>query len=90
MVTDGRQRSEPNFFGRGPTRALLDGITQFTGRDRLRPGVGLAFVEITQPIDKDIALAGSVGAWIAQDAQELDQPSTLTSSVAEFFRVTTG
>lgn len=62
-------------------------IDQFAGRDRLRPGVGVAFVEITQPIDKEIALAGSVGAWIARDAQESDQPPSLTTSVAEFFRM---
>lgn len=86
IVTDGRQRVGYNFFGRGPTVELLEGITQFTGRDRLRPGVGLAFVDMTQPIDKDIALAGSVGAWIEWDAQESDQPPSLTASVAEFFR----
>lgn len=86
VVTDGRQRIGYNFFGRGPTLELLKMIDQFPGRDQLRRGVGVAFVEITQPIDKEIALAGSVGAWIARDAQELDQPPSLTTSVAEFFR----
>jgi hypothetical protein len=85
IVTDGRWRSEYNFFGRGPTPELLQAIARFPGRDQLSPAVGLAFVEVTQPTDKEVTWAGSTGAWVEQRAQEIDQPVTLTAAVAELF-----
>lgn len=87
VVTDGRQRSDYNFFGRGPSLELLQIITQFTGRDRLSSGVGLAFVELTQPVDKDVTDAGSTGAWVNRSAQDSEQPATLTGAIAKLSRV---
>jgi len=60
IVTDGRDRVGLNFASRGPTSTLASIIDQFPDNDRLVSGIGVTFVEITQPIDKEINLAGAI------------------------------
>jgi hypothetical protein len=60
VVTDGRERHRLNFAFRGPEVPMLrKAIEEFPDRKRLAANVGLAFIELTQPVDKAIADAGS-------------------------------
>lgn len=87
VVTDGRERDGLNFAFRGAeTRALRQAIDGFPGREKLAPKVGLAFVELTQPIDKDIADAGGIGIRIARPPTMVTQPESLSSAVRALFK----
>lgn len=82
IVTDGRERIDLNFASRGPTFNLARIIDEFPGLKQLAPSVGLVFIEITQPVDKDITDAGSVGIRVIHSAQVAFQPAWLTTAVA--------
>ncbi len=86
IVTDGRQRADFNFASRGPTSELVSIVDGFRDRDRLDPHVGIAFIEVTQPVDREIESAGAIGVRVARDAVKLPQPVTLTNAVGELFR----
>lgn len=62
VVTDGRERHGLNFAFRGPEVPMLrKAIDEFPDRERLAPNVGLAFIELTQPVDKAIKDAAGIG-----------------------------
>lgn len=66
IVTDGRTRVQANFVHRGPTAQQLVKIWDFSGRESLHDEVGLGFVEIVQPVDKPIDMAGRIGAYMVK------------------------
>jgi hypothetical protein len=82
IVTDGRDRAGSNFASRGPTSTLANLIDQFPHNDRLGSGIGLTFVEITQPIDKEISWAGAVVVRSACDTEPRLQAAALTARVS--------
>ncbi len=84
IVTDGRERTGLNFASRGPTTEILQTIERFPRREALDQTVGLAFVELTQPIDKDIRYAGSIGIRIAVEAETIKQSPALNEAVERF------
>jgi hypothetical protein len=77
---DGRQQGG-NFSSRGLTGPLVKVIYDFVGNLPLRPEVGLVVAEITQPIEKDIELAGGIGLKVLRLATPQDQPASLTAWV---------
>ncbi len=83
IVADGRERTDFNFIGRGLTPELVRTIDDFPERDRLHSGVGLAFVEITQPVDKDVRLAGGVGFRLKRAPVAQEQPDSLTALIGD-------
>lgn len=83
IVTDGRERVGLNFASRGPTSPLIDPIDHFSGSDRLVPEIGLVFVEITQPVDKEISEAGAIVARVARDGERRDQSPALTGRISQ-------
>lgn len=85
IITDGRERSGLNFASRGPTSALVQLVDGALGYDELLPGVGLAFVELTQPVDKDITWAGAVAVRVVRDAELRTQAPVLTARVTKLF-----
>ena len=83
IVTDGRDRAGSNFASRGPTSTLAHLIDQFPHNDRLGAGIGLTFVEITQPIDKEISWAGAIVVRSARDTEPRPQAPALTARVSK-------
>ena len=85
IVTDGRERSHVNWAYRGPTSGHLRRIRNFPGRDRLDSGVGLGFLEITQPADKPIEAAGSIGVYFQIEPALHAQNSRISQAVNIWF-----
>lgn len=86
VVTDGRERHGLNFAFRGPeVPELRKAIDEFPDRERLAPNIGLAFVEVTQPIDKPIADAGSIGIRVHRRPEVLAQPDAVTVALKAYF-----
>lgn len=86
VVTDGRERHGLNFAFRGPEiPELRKAIDEFPSRERLAPNVGLAFVELTQPVDKAIADAGSMGIRVDRRPGVVAQPDAVTAAVKAYF-----
>lgn len=86
IVTDGRERGDHGFPFRGPTPEILRVIREFPGQDKLHPRAGLAFVEMTQPVDKGIQFAGSIGIQICIEAQEVEQLPDLNAAMSKLFK----
>ena len=86
VLTDGRERHGLNFAFRGPEVPMLrKAIDEFPDRKRLAPNVGLAFVELTQPVDKVIADAGSIGIRVDHRPEVAAQPGAVTAAVKAYF-----
>lgn len=86
VVTDGRERHGLNFAFRGPeVPELRKAIDEFPSREKLTPNVGLAFVELTQPVDKAIADAGGIGIRMGRQPEVVVQPDAVTAAVRAYF-----
>lgn len=86
VVTDGRERRGLNFAFRGPEVPMLrKAIDEFPDRKRLAPNVGLAFIELTQPVDKAIADAGSIGIRVDLRPKLGAQSEAVTAAVRAYF-----
>ena len=81
IVTDGRERHEFGLPFRGANAEILQSIRNFPGRHDLHPAVGLAFVELTQTVEKDVQYAGSIGVQIAVQAKHVQQTRELTDAI---------
>lgn len=81
IVTDGREREEFNFAFRGPPLEMMREIEGFGGAAALHPEVGLGFVYVTQPVDKDIQWAGAIGVSMARHSQEREQSASITEAL---------
>ena len=86
IVTDGRERDVHSFPFRGPTPEILRIIREFPSRDKLHPHAGLALVEMTQPVDKDIQFAGSIGMQICVEAREVEQSAHLSIAISRLLQ----
>lgn len=86
VVTDGRERDAFNFAFRGLTPELVRAVDTFPDRERLEDAVGLVFIEITQPIDKDIALASDIGVRVLRHPMGQQQPADLDDRLRELVR----
>lgn len=85
VVIDGRERVELNFASRGLTSELAKAIGEFPRRAALAAHVGLAFVEITQPVDRPITDAGGIGVRVAQQPTGIAQSPALTAGIVHLF-----
>lgn len=83
IVTDGRKRLEYNFAFRGASQELVDLVEYFPDFARLINTVGLVFIELSQPVDKDITFAGAIGTNIRRTALPREQSSDLTRRIIE-------
>lgn len=71
-------------------RVKIDADSFHTGmpgklQDLRRPNVGLAFMELTQPVDKAIADAGSIGIRVDCRPEVEMQPEAVTVPVRAYF-----
>jgi hypothetical protein len=82
VVTDGRERTDANFAFRGPPLEMMRAIEAFPAQVKLDSDIGLGFVYVTQPVDKDIQWAGSIGIVIRRDAREREQSANLTAALS--------
>lgn len=87
VVVDGRERDYLNFASRGPTSQLAQAIDDFPSRAKLAARVGLAFVEIVQPVDKPITDAGSIGVRVVRHSVAIQQPLSVTAAIARLLKV---
>ena len=86
VVTDGRERHGLNFAFRGPEVPMLrKAIDEFPDRKRLAANIGLAFIELTQPVDKAIADAGSIGIRVDLRPTLAAQSEAVTAAVRAYF-----
>ena len=90
VVVDGREREQLNFASRGPTFDLVEAIDNFPGRARLAPHVGLAFVEIVQPVDKPITDAGGIGVRVVRHSTAVQQPLSVTAAITRLLNARQG
>ena len=65
---------------------MVKTIDDFPVRDSLDLHVGLVFIELTQPVDKEIQLAGVIGIRIVRRPAEVQQSAMLTNAIRELFR----
>jgi hypothetical protein len=86
IVTNGRERIDFNFASRGPTPELVKIINAFPGREKLLGEVGLAFFELTQPLDKPIEAAGGIGFRIVRNPIPRIQDEKLTSRIRQWLQ----
>jgi hypothetical protein len=86
-ATDGRNRPGANFFSRGITFELMDIVRNHPSFADLASHVGLIFVFLDQPVDKDIALAGSFGFDVRREPTSTVQSAPLTPAVRDLFTV---
>lgn len=89
IVTDAREQPG-GYWWSGPTPELIKMIDGFPGRDRLDQRAGLSFVEITQPVDREIQMSGHIGVRVEHEPALLQQSSTLTEAIEAVLRKATG
>ena len=84
LATDGRSRVEFNFRGRGPTGEIIGVVGRALDLTDLDRGIGVARIEIAQPVNQDITLARGVGGWFVRPPAVRDQPAALPTAVAAY------
>lgn len=84
IVTDGRCRREFNFAFRGPTGKIIGQVNQALDLTDLHRDIGVARIEITQPVDEDFTLAGSIGGVYLREPALRKQNPSLTSALERF------
>lgn len=86
VVADGREQTEVGFPFRGPTPALVEAVKGKLRSLTFHPDVGVAVVEVTQPIDRNIQDSGAIGIWTYQQASMIQQSPELTANIASFLQ----
>ncbi len=84
VATDGRERPGANFFSRGITFELMDIVRGHSAFRDLAPQVGLIFVYLDQPVDKEIDLAGGFGFDVRREPMSVNQPEVITVAAREW------
>jgi hypothetical protein len=84
LVTDGRERSEFNFAFRGATTELLRRVDSAFDLSELHPDVGVFRIEIVQPMDKDVTLAGGISGKAFRIPTLRNQPIDLTNRIERY------
>jgi hypothetical protein len=84
VVTDGRSRGEFNFAFRGPTGEIIGKINRAFDLTDLHGDIGVARIEIVQPVDKDFTLAGGIGGRFLRDPAPREQSASLTVAIQQY------
>jgi len=84
IEVDGREREETNFFFRGLSDQNFKRVYDFPQRSQLHDDIGVAFIEIVQPIDRSINRSGMVCICVDKKAKPLSQSTNLTNRIIEF------
>jgi len=86
VAADGRERSQFNFAGRGPTAALVRCVDDAICGLTIHPDIGVVSVELVQPTARGFEDAGGAGIRVLRSASGQRQPPGLTKRVEEYLR----
>ncbi len=84
IEVDSRLRSGGSWVGGGIPRSLFEKIVRFPGREKLRDEIGLIFLEIDQPVDKDVRSGGGIGLRPVRLATARRQESSLSHRIVQW------
>lgn len=84
VVTDGRSRGEFNFAFRGPTGAIIAQINRALDLSDLHEDIGVARIEIVQPVNTDFSLAGGVGGGFVRPPAVREQNPSLSNALRRY------
>ncbi len=87
IETDGRERQDVQFLFRSANKQTLKRLYDFPQRDKLHRDIGIVFIEVVQPIDREINRAGAIGICVVKEAKPLSQPTSLTNRITEFLKI---
>lgn len=86
LVADGRGHPAASTLHRGAGEQTFRRLYNFTRPDSLDPRVGLAFLEIVQPMARDWKTFGLVAAAIDKQADPIEQPGALSEKIEKWAR----
>ena len=89
VVADGRSRTELNFAFRGPTGEIIGAINRAIDLTKLHDAVGVARIEIVQPVDMDFTLAGGIGGRFFRESGLRAQNRALSAALERYARAQT-
>ncbi|MBV6523133.1 MAG: hypothetical protein MNPFHGCM_03301 [Gemmatimonadaceae bacterium] len=84
VVADGRTRTEFNFAFRGPTGEIVGAINRAIDLTNLHDSVGVARIEVVQPLDRDFTLAGGIGGGFLRQPQPREQDAALSAALERY------
>ena len=83
-VVDDRSDPGLNFAFRGASTSSLRRVVQFADEVSLPEESGLLYVEVSQPLARDLESAGFVAAGVLRPARPRDQSADLTTKIANY------
>jgi hypothetical protein len=84
VVTDGRSRTSSTFAFRGPTGEVIGQMNRAPDFSDLIETVGVARIEIVQPVDRDFTLAGGIGGAFLRAPMRVQQRPALTTALERY------
>jgi hypothetical protein len=86
-VVDGRHATESNFLFRGLGSDSVRIVLETPDWQSLRPGIGVLYVEVVQPVGRPVDEAGMICLAQLHPAQPREQSVDMTSRIVHYFEL---